>query len=104
MVELVPGLHNRGTDNPVRLGWLVAAGAVLLISASMLHVSEVSRAVGVVLFALGVAALTSATAVKIAGVWPGRAWSVVVAVLLALLALYGVATWIYAIRHPPVAL
>ena len=88
------------TRAPSRLGWLVASGAVSLALAVALYASGLSRAVGVVLLVLGAAALLAAAVVRARGAWPGRAWLVLVAVLLGLLATYGIAIWIYALATP----
>ena len=74
----------------------------VLASAAVLYVSELSRAVGVVLCTIGVAALLAAAAVRLRGAWPSRAWFVVVAVVLIALAAYGVWLLIYSANHPPV--
>lgn len=103
MAELAAD-HRGGRGSwPLRLMWLVVAGASLVTIAVLLYVSGASRAVGVVLFVIGAASLGAALVVRIRGRWPGRMWFVFVGALLALIALYGVALWIYALITPDTA-
>ncbi len=82
---------------PSHLGWLAACGAALVAVAVMLYASGLSRAVGLVVLGVGVAAVIAAALIRIRGSWPSPAWFVFAIALLAALAALGIGTWIYAV-------
>lgn len=89
-------------EPPAYVGWAIAAGLSLLVAAGALYISELSRAVGVVLAAVGCAVTFGAFAVNRRGAWPPRRWLLALAALLVALAGYGVWLLIYSANHPPV--
>lgn len=70
-----------------------------MLGAGVLYVSGLSRAVGVVLAAIGGAGVLTAFAVHRSRAWPARRWLVAVVVLLLALVAYGVWLMIYSATH-----
>ena len=93
---------SRQTGHPAHIRQVVAAGVVLLLCAAVLYVSELSRAVGVVVAVVGSATILGAYVARRRRAWPARPWLIAVAVLLVALMSYGVALLIYGANHPPV--
>ena len=93
---------SRQTGQPAYIRQVFAAGVVLLLGAAALYVSELSRAVGVVVAVVGSAIILGAYVARRRRAWPARPWLIAVAVLLVALMSYGVAMLIYGANHPPV--
>jgi VIT1/CCC1 family predicted Fe2+/Mn2+ transporter len=95
--------ESRQAEQPAYVGQVFGAGVVLLLWAAVLYVSGLSRAVGVVVAAVGVATLLGAFVARRRRAWPSRAWLIAVAVLLLALVAYGVALLIDSANYPPIA-
>lgn len=92
---------SRPTWHPAYVRQVFTAGVVLLLCALVLYVTELSRAVGVVVAVVGSATILGAYVARRRRAWPARHWLIAVAVLLVALMLYGVALLFYAANHPP---
>lgn len=93
---------SRQTGHPAYIRQVFAAGVVLLLCAAVLCISELSRAVGVVVAVIGSATILGAYVARRRRAWPARPWLIAMAVLLVALLSYGVALLIYGANHPPV--
>jgi hypothetical protein len=82
------------TPQPPYLTLVLGAGVVLLLSATVLYVSGLSRAVGVVVAVVGGATILATLVARRRGAWPSRPWLITMAVLLLGLVAYGVALFI----------
>ena len=93
---------SRQAGQPAYIRQVFAVGVVLLLGAAALYVSELSRAVGVVVAVVGSATILGAYVARRRGAWPSRPWLIAVAALLVALMSYGLALLIYGVSHPPV--
>jgi hypothetical protein len=80
---------------------VAAAGAGLLVSAVALYLTELSRAVGVVVAGVAAVMVVSGLRTLWRGRWPHRGLLVAFAVVVAGLVALGVWTWLSALSSPP---
>jgi predicted lysophospholipase L1 biosynthesis ABC-type transport system permease subunit len=93
---------SRQRARPSHVRHVLGAGVLLLMSAVVLYVSGLSRAVGVVVAVVGGATILETLVARRRRAWPSRPWLITMAVLLLALVAYGVALLIYSATHPPV--
>ena len=94
------GAHGKSQS----LDWAlpVGFGSLVMGVAVALYLSGLSRAVGVVIFPLGVVAALAGLVMRRRGTRPGRVWIILYAALVTMLAIYGIWLLIYSAMHPPV--
>jgi hypothetical protein len=80
---------------------VTAAGAGLLLVAVALYVTELSRAVGVVVAGVAAVVVIGGLSTRWRGRWPHRGLLIGFAVVVASLVVLGVWTWLYALSSPP---
>lgn len=88
-----PGAH--GSLRTVDWASTASFGFLMLLVAVVLYVSGLSRAIGVVIFPVGVVAAVAGLMMERWGIWPRRLWIILYAVLVALLAVFGAWLLIY---------
>jgi hypothetical protein len=81
---------------------VLGAGAGVLVIAAALYLSGASRAVGVWMVPVGLAAVVMG-GLGLSGRRVPRWCYLVLAVIVLVLAVLGLATWVYALMHPPMS-
>jgi hypothetical protein len=77
-----------------------ATGAGLLVLAVTLYLTELSRAVGVVVVGVAAVVVVGGLATRWRGRWPHRSLLIAFAVVVAGLVVLGVLTWLIALSSP----